>query len=559
MFAANSDFIALIDKYVSTWTRKYIFFTKQINRSDDELQFVTEFSLPTQSKTVSISTVKVYFYAKKTPKNDKYSLHFQFETDELMHNLDSTVRYSMMEPWIEKYLEKKGMTRQILFLATEFESTRIQDNRMEKLFKEDPKPIIPRTTDRFNDIALVTDKRFQVEWTDAGAEDENEETMVLSVFKIFRTFDRDDLHLISMEEFKEMLESFGLMISDDHYKQLVKFYEMNTQGLFKFQECNEILIEILMGHVFFHNAEIELDLRAKHYFNMSLLTQYSDEVYETIDEIIADCLEKDVERYDFVTPEIFENLLWSYEDRFFEGELKEILPVLYAKFKKQEDEFFYLDIKDDIINYKAVNIAKGLVDNDRDSLEQFFIELFKKYDPELVGKISKETLLKALTESLDFKFILVQNLIISNLVPVDKDGMFDYQENSYNVSNYLKYLFNKKNIDRKVRYKPRVLQNKTKVDVFAFSNMKAEVLTILKYYDKNQDNHLDATEFASIFDDLTNTYVKEVQMSDSFALMDEDFDGLLSEDELCKNPFEVVKYITREKALIDLKKKFIII
>jgi len=43
--------------------------------------------------------------------------------------------------------------------------------------------------------------------------------------------------------------------------------------------------------------------------------------------------------------------------------------VLYAKFKKQEDEFFYLDIKDDIINYKAVNIAKGLVDNDRDSLE----------------------------------------------------------------------------------------------------------------------------------------------------------------------------------------------
>jgi len=185
--------------------------------------------------------------------------------------------------------------------------------------------------------------------------------------------------------------------------------------------------------------------------------------------------------------------------------------------------------------------------------------LFKKYDIELVGKISKETLLKALTESLDFKFILVQNLIISNLVPVDKDGMFDYQENSYNVSNYLKYLFNKKNIDRKVRYKPRVLQNKTKVDVFAFSNMKAEVLTILKYYDKNQDNHLDATEFASIFDDLTNTYVKEVQMSDSFALMDEDFDGLLSEDELCKNPFEVVKYITREKALIDLKKKFIII
>lgn len=380
---------------MSTWTRKYIFFTKQIDIQGHELKYVTEFSLPTQSKTISISTVKVYFFARENPENKKYSLHFQFETDELLHNLDSTVRYSMMEPWIEKYLEKKGMTRQILFLATEFESTRIHDKRMDLLFKEDPKPVIPRPINRFNDVSLVTDKRFQVDWVDQNAENENQDTMMLSVFKIFRTFDKDDLHLISKEEFSEMLESLGLIVSEDHYKELVSFYEMNKQGLFKFPECNEILIEILMGHVFFHNAEIELDLRAKHYLNMSLLTLYSDEVYETIDEIIADCQEKDVERYNFITPEIFENLLWSYEDRFFEGELKEILHVLYAKHKKQEDEFYYADIKDDIINFKAVNIAKGLVDNDRDALELYFIELFKKYDPTTVGKISKETLLRA--------------------------------------------------------------------------------------------------------------------------------------------------------------------
>jgi len=65
---------------------------------------------------------------------------------------------------------------------------------------------------------------------------------------------------------------------------------------------------------------------------------------------------------------------------------------LYTKHKKGEDEFYYKEIKDDILNFKAVNIAKGLVDNDRDDLEEFLRSYFKKFDPEGVGKISKETL-----------------------------------------------------------------------------------------------------------------------------------------------------------------------
>lgn len=405
LFPQNSDFVQLIDRYVSTWTRKYIFFTKQIEKSEKEMKYVTEFSLPTESKTIPISTVKVYFYARYDEFSRKFALFFQFETDELLHKMDSTVRYSMMENWIELYLEKKGMTRQILFLATEFESTRIQDKRMDQLFKEEPKPETPRQINTFNNVSLITDKRSQVDWTDELAENDNENLMVLSVFKVFRTFDKDDLHLISMEEFNEMLEALGLFVSEENYRELIDFYKMNKQGLFKYQECNEILIELLMGHVFFHNAANDFEIRNHQYFNMSLLILYSDEIYETIDDIVADCTEKDVEGYEYVSPEIFENLLWSYEDRFFEGELKDILHMLYSKHKKAEDEFYYKNIKDDILNYKAVNIAKGLVDNDRDDLEEYLRSYFKKYDSDNTGKISKETLLKGLIESNDFKFI----------------------------------------------------------------------------------------------------------------------------------------------------------
>lgn len=137
-----------------------------------------------------------------------------------------------------------------------------------------------------------------------------------------------------------MMKSLGLCVSEPHYKLLMEFYEMSKQGLFKFSECNEILVEILMGHVFFSNAQLELEHRAQHYYNMAGLILYSDEIYETVAEIMEECREKDIENYKVVSPEIFENILWSYEDRFYEGELKELLAILYGLYRKG-DEFQY--------------------------------------------------------------------------------------------------------------------------------------------------------------------------------------------------------------------------
>ena len=62
---------------------------------------------------------QVYFFVRQEKSNSKYSISFQFESDELVHNMNSTVRMSWMESWLEKYLLEKQMTREILFLATE--------------------------------------------------------------------------------------------------------------------------------------------------------------------------------------------------------------------------------------------------------------------------------------------------------------------------------------------------------------------------------------------------------------------------------------------------------
>lgn len=130
-----------------------------------------------------------------------------------------------------------------------------------------------------------------------------------------------------------------------------------------------------------------------------------------------------------------------------------------------------------------------------------------------------------MTESVHFKLILLQNLIISNLVPVDNEGMFNYQENSFNISKYLKYLFDKKNIKRKLKYRNIYKNNDQRIDCFSSDSLREESIKLLKYYDADKDGALNAEEFSSIFDDLKNTQFTDMQISDSFALIDTNLDG----------------------------------
>ena len=41
-----------------------------------------------------------------------------------------------IQKWIEKFLEKKAMTSRILFLGTEFEASRIKEQRLDRIFAE---------------------------------------------------------------------------------------------------------------------------------------------------------------------------------------------------------------------------------------------------------------------------------------------------------------------------------------------------------------------------------------------------------------------------------------
>lgn len=119
-----------------------------------------------------------------------------------------------MEAWLEKYLNEKRMTREILFLATEFESSRIDEPRLKTLEK---KIIIPEKIVVQNKIedGLVEFDQVMAGWEDPKSESENLKLMMRSVFCLFRSFDKEDLGMVSREEFFDVRHDLIIACEDN--------------------------------------------------------------------------------------------------------------------------------------------------------------------------------------------------------------------------------------------------------------------------------------------------------------------------------------------------------
>ena len=137
---------------------------------------------------------------------------------------------------------------------------------------------------------------------------------------------------------------------------------------------------------------------------------YPDPIYNTIENIISDCIEADTDGYQCIKLELFHSIMWQYnvegsgfiqkkdsDPQDQKTEFEEIYQMLAVKYK-EEDEFYYnkLDdvgipmIRNDIINFKAHRLSKGLVDNDRKTLERFLMEYFEGLDEEKKGTLTSE-------------------------------------------------------------------------------------------------------------------------------------------------------------------------
>jgi len=96
--------------------------------------------LPTKLNPVPKAKVKVFFTCEESSEQD-FDITYRFENQSLVHKLDNTIRSSQIEvrmnnllilnnffkKWIERVLSEKELTRDVLFLGTEFEAERIKN------------------------------------------------------------------------------------------------------------------------------------------------------------------------------------------------------------------------------------------------------------------------------------------------------------------------------------------------------------------------------------------------------------------------------------------------
>lgn len=151
-------------------------------------------------------------------------------------------------------------------------------------------------------------------------------------------------------------------------------------------------------------------------------------IYSTINSIIKDCISADVDNYKCIKIDVFHSIMWQYnqegsgfnqkgenDDPAEKSEFEEIYELLSQKYQK-EGEFYYnhkdkdgiYQLKNDIIDFKARKLSKGLIENDRKLFEVYLLEYFQKFDTEKTGFLTVEETMKALQESDKFSLILTQ-------------------------------------------------------------------------------------------------------------------------------------------------------
>lgn len=169
---------------------------------------MVEFSLPTPGKPIPISTVQVYFFAKDAGSGT-VDLRYRFEKDSLVHTPGKSIRETQMEKWIESFLLKKSLTRDnVFYLGSEYELTRVKDPRQDrilerKVVEEEPEYV-------FIAPELLFDQRRAIDIMESKGLSQDYHKIV---FKHFSAFDKENLGVVTLEEFAQILKSMNLKLT----------------------------------------------------------------------------------------------------------------------------------------------------------------------------------------------------------------------------------------------------------------------------------------------------------------------------------------------------------
>jgi hypothetical protein len=221
---------------VNSWSKVYInqvFFIQQVA---DVWYYEVEFSKPKPTKPIPEGTVKVYFTLIQG-EGETPDIEFHFENESLVHRPGHTMRANMYESWINNVLENKLKVQTELHLGTEFEHTRIVD---EKGAVVDPfVPAFEITKVKNLDLQKRESQKTNVESPRFVS------TLRRALQEMFAQADRDNSGKLSYSEFRDAFRSLSYGLNDNDINMMVALADENEDESIDWREFVDIGVQAI--------------------------------------------------------------------------------------------------------------------------------------------------------------------------------------------------------------------------------------------------------------------------------------------------------------------------
>lgn len=179
------------------------------------------------------------------------------------------------------------------------------------------------------------------------------------LFDIFRSFDREDLGIVSYSEFSQILSSLGLHLKPEDLKQLQQACDVNNNGMIEYSEWVRVGAELVFGFWLRNKTEEHLNVKEEEFLFEAVMILFGDEIHEKAREIEKECRKRDEEESMKVGVVELKKLVEELGG-FSESEVEGVMRFVRRSYA---EEFPYEESYKFLVEFKKMVVKNGLMES----------------------------------------------------------------------------------------------------------------------------------------------------------------------------------------------------
>ena len=268
----QSSIIKSINTLVKSWTNIYSLNTKLTERKNDQLPeydiYETIISHSDSLKPIPEASARIFFYVP-SKSTDMAEMRFHFENETLFQSLNDCMDLTKFDDYVSKAIEYKKEHRQVYFLATDFERTRIADTRIDDLEVKHIVQIPPEERLGITQPDLIATNNRLIYCDRDAILKRNGDLFLNSVGGLINILDPFKTGFITKDELIVYLSIVGINVSKAEFDE--KIYVPGAQKVvIEINEIRSLLSEVLMSCLLLYKAKqiyttkkVDLEQKAK--------------------------------------------------------------------------------------------------------------------------------------------------------------------------------------------------------------------------------------------------------------------------------------------------------